>query len=327
MKKFFKWTGIILLVILASGIIVCASMYAVGRYQVMHSSYASSEGETLSDNISYDNHSYQRKEGLITLLGLGVDIRQDDIDDNSTRSGQSDAVIMAVLDPRKHHLELISIPRDIMVDVVVNPSTGETQPMQLTLQYAYGDGGTQSCELVENVISSMFYNQPIQGYGAINMLALPKLNDAVQGVVVTMDDDYTALNPAFEKGVTLRLMGDMATDYVHCRDITVPASSYARNNRHHIYMKAYKEAATEACKRNWLLPIQLLKILRDNMTTNLTLPEMFYLAVQIMQCPLSDDNIHVIDVTITKQGNYEQYYIDTPSFQQMIVNIFYKESG
>ena len=71
---------------------------------------------------------------------------------------------------------MISIPRDTMTQIETfgpgGKSLGKSKD-HISLSYAYGDGGYESCELAENAVSELLYGLPIDGYCALNMDGLP----------------------------------------------------------------------------------------------------------------------------------------------------------
>ena len=90
------------------------------------------------------------------------------------------------------HLSIIAVNRNAMALVDVYDEDGVYMGQytkQITLQHGYGDGMELSCERSVAAVSRLFYNLPISGYAAINMGAIPALNDAVGGVQVTVLDD------------------------------------------------------------------------------------------------------------------------------------------
>lgn len=92
-----------------------------------------------------------------------------------------------------------------MVDIDLYTVGGEfvrTENMQLCLAYAYGDGGTSSCENVTTAISRILANVPVEKYFALDLSGIAPLNDAVGGVTVTSLYDF--LHRAFIKAILLQ---------------------------------------------------------------------------------------------------------------------------
>ena len=296
-----------------------------------------------NDYITYKGKKYQYKEDMINILCLGIDIRQDNLDEwaqederaaegeeveRTRRAGQADAIFVLSLDTKNHTLDVIAVPRDIMVPVKKYSIAGEyagTENLQITLQHAYGDGKEWSCELMEEAVSNLFYQLPINGYCSINMLAVPIINDAVGGVQVHIDEDLTLLNQEFMVGSDILLQGDAALDFVGGRDITVAQSSLARIGRQKEYLMSFAQAAKSAIGSDITLPVELYRTLSEYMVTDISVDEVTYLASEAIQCNISEDCLHIVDVDVQMGEKYEEYYVKEEELYQMIIDIFYEE--
>ena len=307
-----------------------------------------------SGYLTYNGKEYRYKEDMVNVLCLGIDIRQANLDEwaqedaeesdgtNTVkggkqgavegkmhrRSGQADAIFILALDTKEHTLDVIAVPRDIMVPVKkysVNGVYEGTEKLQITLQHAYGDGKEQSCELMEEAVSNLFYQLPINAYCSINMLALPKINDAVGGVTVHVNEDLTLLNPEFTEGSDVLLQGDAAMDFVGGRDITMAQSSLARIGRQKEYLTAFIPAAKSAVKSDLSLPVELYQTLSEYMVTDISADEVTYLASEALQCDFSEENLHIVNVEVKQGEKYEEYYTKDNELYQMIIDIFYEE--
>ena len=85
----------------------------------------------------------------------------------------------------------------------------------LNLQYAYGDGAHTSCRLMEEAVSRLLYQVPIQGYCALNMDAMPVLADSVDGVEITVPDNSLAeVDPSFVQGAQVTITGENAETFL-----------------------------------------------------------------------------------------------------------------
>lgn len=297
---------------------------------------------TEGNEITVNGKKYRYKEDMINILCLGVDIRQANLDEwaledaqategettKHRRSGQADAIFILALDTKKHTLDVIAVPRDTMVPVKKYSMDGEyagTEELQITLQHAYGDGKEQSCELMVEAVSNLFYQLPINGYCSINMLALPIINDAVGGVEVHVAEDLTLLNPEFTVGSDVLLQGDAAMDFVGGRDITVAQSSLARIGRQKQYLMSFVPTAKAAVKEDLTLPIELYDILSEYMVTDISADEVTYLATEALQCDFSENNLHIVEVDVQQGEKYEEYYVKEDQLYQMILDVFYEE--
>src|SRR5699024_6112325 len=67
------------------------------------------------------------------------------------------------------------------------------------------------------------------------------LNDAVGGITVTLEDDFSTLDPAMTAGTTLTLVGDQAEYYVRSRMNIGIGTNEARMARQEEYLSALGE--------------------------------------------------------------------------------------
>ena len=75
-------------------------------------------------------------------------------------------------------------------------------------------------------VSRLMYNIPIDRVCVFNCEAIGVINDAVGGVEVTIENDFTdeseeVLEPEFYKGNTLKLTGEQAVTFIRERDCTI----------------------------------------------------------------------------------------------------------
>ncbi len=287
------------------------------------------EEKTAHRTMLYQGKQYTYKKNLVNILCMGVDkeeqmaVRNDA--DNSV--GQADAIFLMSLDLEKDEVRVITIPRDTMVILEMYHASGYylgSMRGQITLQYAYGDGMKRSAELMMQQVSALFNEIPINAYAAINVYSLWNLNEAVGGVDITMDEDYTLYNPAFEKGATVHLSGNLLENYIRGRDKTEAGSAYKRNHRLKQYMLAYFEKAKEALKEDVTLPFRCLEVLEENMETSITVEEIVFLVSEIMGCDFSEGNMYTLPGEQIWTGTYEEYHLDTDALNALIIELFYE---
>jgi LCP family protein required for cell wall assembly len=131
--------------------------------------------------------------GRINILVLGTDKRPDD----PTHYARSDTLLLANIDTVANAVRIMSIPRDLVVDI---PGYGKNK---INAAYLFGEyyqepGGGQALS-VRTV--SQFFDVPIDYYVAINFQGFEKVVDAVGGVDINVPysiDDYNY--PTDEQG-------------------------------------------------------------------------------------------------------------------------------
>ena len=289
------------------------------------------EWEEFQNTLEYNGKTYQYRKNIINILCIGVDKEEvmSERDDDGGSVGQSDAVLLVSLDLDKSDIRIFAIPRDTMVNIVACDENGNEMGAfkgQLALQYAYADGQEKSCKLVAQQVLDIFKNQiQLNGYVAMNLSCISAVNDAVGGVTVWMDDDYTLYNPKFEKGATVHLQGEEAQEYVQGRDIRVSGSALTRIVRQKQYLTAFIEQMKKALKKNPVLTVTLMKELSDNMITDISADEVVYLTTEVLNCNFNEKNMQSLKGEIQMENEYEEYYLDETALQQTILDYFYEE--
>ncbi len=281
----------------------------------------------LQARIDHVEDGEQYKENLLNIMVLGVD-REEPMGgyDERGQIGQADAVFVVSLDLKTRELNIISVPRDSMIDGMM-PDIVEGEynyaKMQLCLQYAFGDGREESCELMRQQVSKLL-GIPIHGYAAVNFSVLPVLNDAIGGVDITMDQDYTFIDPAFVQGATLHLNGQQVRDYLQGRDTTQEATAYYRLDRHKQYIQAAYQQVKVSGIQNPFEIIKLMKSVDDYVVTDLELNEILQLVRIGVKSEFDMDHIRVIEGEIVQGEMFEEFYIDEEKKEQLVKELFYR---
>lgn len=294
------------------------------------------EGETESllpesGQILYNGKLYEYNDDLLIFLCLGVDSRQDiQLEKVPGMGGQADTIILAVMDEGQKTLRLINISRDTMTKIKIYDSNGifmREEKAQLALQYAYGDGGNQSCLLMEQAVSNLFYGIPIHGYGAIDVNAVADLNDAVGGVEVTVIEDLSRFTPDLALGNTLVLTGRQALHYVQERDVETEelGANNLRIERQKQYLQAFWQAVKTGTKKDLTLPLKLYSTAAPHMVTSITADQVAYLSTVAMECTFSDEDMISVEGTVQKEDVYEEFIVDEEALYELIIQVFYRE--
>ena len=283
--------------------------------------------------ISYQGKKYRYNEDLFTVLFLGIDTKEELGTESLNSTGdQADTNVLFVLDFKNRVVRLINISRDTMTDIDIYSAEGEyfnTIKAQLALQYAYGDGKEESCELMMKAISKLMYGMPIHGYYAMNLKGIEAANDAIGGVQLTVLEDiqYEEENFSLSKGTEILLMGKTARHYVQLRNREVLGSNDLRMQRQKQYLNAFAEQLRQGIKEDITLPIKLYQQLEEYVVTNISLSEMSYLASEVLSCEFDTDNFLTVKGTIEKGENtkYEEFYVDETALYEMILEVFYEK--
>lgn len=287
--------------------------------------------ETMDDwqegDVRYQGVHYRYNGDILTFLFLGIDkMTEVKVAEDGVEGGQSDAIFLLVLNPHDKEIHVIGIPRDTMAEIEVRGKDGSylgITTAQITLQHGYGDGGELSCERSLAAVSKLFYDLPIHGYCAVNMGAIPLINDAVGGVELTALEDV--VNSDIKKGQTVHLEGMDAYRYLHNRDTNSAESAFRRLERQKQYLAAYADTAKKAMQKDITLPVSLYGAISKYMVTDISMDEVSYLATQALGYHLDDDGVRSLKGEVVKGEKYEEFYVDETALYELILQVFYEE--
>jgi LCP family protein required for cell wall assembly len=215
------------------------------------------------------------KKEPFSVLMLGVDERKGD-------KGRSDTMIVLTVNPNKNSIKMLSIPRDTRTEIV-----GRGKEDKINHAYAFG-GVEMSMSTVEN-----FLDIPIDYYMKINMEGFKDIVDAVGGVTVNNDLDFTSDGVHFAEG-PLTLNGEDALKFSRMR-YDDPRGDFGRQLRQRLIIQGViHEGASVSSITNFG---SIFSALSANIKTNLTFEEM----VDI-QKNYKDASRNIEHVTISGKG-------------------------
>lgn len=167
-----------------------------------------------------DDISYVHKRKIHTYLFIGVDKTGEAIEVGSNiGAGQGDVQMLITFDDTKRTWQILQLNRDAMVDMNVIGGTGDivgTVFQQLCLAHSYGDGMEMSCENNVDTVSRMLEDENIDGYFALNMDGIQVLNNALGGITVNNESDFSDVDSSMKMG-TITLTDSQAEEFVRGR--------------------------------------------------------------------------------------------------------------
>lgn len=280
--------------------------------------------------VRYNGGIYQYNEDIMNFLVLGID-KYGEMVPNSTLTGggQSDGIFVVVVNPDEKDIKVLAINRDTMTRIKMygigeNGSTVETVA-QIAVQYGFGNGREESSIRTKETVSELLYGLPIHGYVSISVAAIPKLNDAVGGVEVTVLEDLTKAKKGWTKGATVTLKGDDARQYTQYRDEYVFESARGRLARQKQYLQAFINKAITSVKSDITVPITLYQELNKHMVTDISLDEVAYLAGELKDYHFDSSEIYTLEGNTVKGERFEEFYPDKAALKNLMMELFYEE--
>ncbi|PAD69575.1 LytR family transcriptional regulator [Bacillus sp. 7586-K] len=283
-RKKKKWLWIVLSII---GVLVLGTGgYAFYLYKTAADTVAS-----IHEDIGRDK-SEKRTEDVkftekdpISILLMGVDEREGD-------RGRSDSLILMTVNPNTQSTQMVSIPRDTRTEII-----GKGKQDKINHSYAFG-GTEMTVATVEN-----FLDVPVDYFVKINMESFKDTVDAVGGVEVENNLDFTYEGYHFTKG-TIQLDGKKALAYSRMR-YEDPRGDFGRQDRQRQIIEAViKKGANISSVTKFG---DMFGVVRDNVKTNLTFDEMWDIQANYKEASKKLEQFQVKGDGQTIDGVY--YYI------------------
>lgn len=270
-----------------------------------------------------DSTLHYREAALSNLLLMGID-REGDTPStiSSQEGGQADFLLLVTADREHRTMTLTHMDRDTMVSMDTYGVFGDksgTITTQLCLSHAFGLTEEERCQNTVEAVSGLFGGIVIEGYVALDMEDIGALNDALGGVTVTLEDDFSSVDSDMTPGSTLSLTGQQAEIFVRYRSMLSNATNENRMKRQRAYMTsalAMLEGADTAFLNS------LLETMGDRLYTNLTASELGeYLnrwnaydkgGIQTME------GVHALD-----DEGFVAFYPDTGWLEEYITKTFF----
>lgn len=320
-KQKYIILGIITVILVTiAGTLAYRATQMKDKEKISHNEYMSETQE--KKYIMYKGKKYKYNYNLRTILFMGID-KEGEIEEHKVGAGgQTDSLLLLIMDTEKKTISTLAISRDTMTDIKTYDMNGEylsTERAQIALQYAYGDGGKKSCVLTKQTVSNLLYQIPIHSYMALTMEGFSYLTDALGGVEIIVPEDYTQINPLFKKGETITLNGKMAEQYVRYRDTNVSGSNSERMERQSQFVEA------------------LVKKIQNEITGTKKIAQFYHRLEPYMVTDLSEEElgkmlnyqiektIEMVPGRIQQGAKYDEFVVDNEKLQEKVIKLFYKQ--
>lgn len=317
--------GIVLALLIAMVVMACLKKKAaVEKKTSENKTQSQAEVSQASDNtIEYNGHTYEYNTDLENYLFIGVDKKEEvTLQNTPGTAGQADCIMILSANKETKTVKVLQVSRDSMTDVDIYDANGEyytSTKAQIATQYAYGDGKESSCLAMEKTVSELLYDLPIDGYVSLDIAGIHAINDAVGGVTITVPEDYTYINSAFQKGAEITLTGDLAELYVRYRDINQEGSNNERMRR----QTQYIPALISTIRQNTSDVVSYYSLYKDvlapYMVTDLGAAQIDKLS----SYELEEETEYVPGEVVPGEIN-EEFHVDEEQLRDLLINMFYK---
>ena len=276
--------------------------------------------------IEVQGATYVEKTGITTILVLGVDKTGSYGSYGARQGGQADFLTVLAIDHAGKTIYPLQIDRDTMTEIEIYGILGNNvgpRIMQLCLAHGYGKTETENNHNTVNAVRGLLQDIPIDYYMTLNLNAIGVLNNALGGVTVTLDFDFTAFDPQMTEGKTLRLNAEQAQIYTRFRLEVGDGTNESRMRRQREYLRIAGEMLTEKAAADPNFAGQLFDELGGDMTTNMSRGQLinelnttYHYAVQPME---TFSGRHVVGET-----GFMEFYPEEEDIVAWVLRVFYR---
>ena len=321
-----KW----LILVIAAGILLLGViLYAGGRWLETRSVEEARGDLTQTEAVEtqeYNGVTYQRREGLTSILVMGVDHNSAVESEGAYQGGQGDFQRLIVIDPERQVIRQLKIDRDTMTECTVLGYLGSpigTKEMQISLAHGFGDGKEESCGYARDAVSRLLQGENIDFYLAMSLDGISVLNDLAGGVTVTLEDDFSTADPAMTKGTTLTLHGDQAEIFVRRRMDIGEGTNEARMVRQEEYLAQLSAQLESRVQQDQQFTAQVYDALQPYLVTDLAkgqlVNEVWAAKDDTVEPAIALEGEHKV-----AEDGFTEFYPTEASIQKAVLTLFWE---
>lgn len=322
-RKLLNAVTVFLVIVL----ILSTALLLVSLWERQQGKFSSPNSGEPSTAISYNGTEYELRDGIETMLIMGLDKFDEAIDNSAYNNDQqADFLMLLVIDNNSSTYTGIHINRDTMADINVLGVAGEkidTVNQQIALSHTYGNGKEISCRNTADAVSDLLNNVKIDHYMSLTMDAVPIIADAVGGVEVEVLDDFTGLDDTLIKGQTVSLKGDHALNYIRARQGLEDSSNESRMARQRQFLNALYEECVEMqdADEDFIADVSLK--LSEQLISDCSANKLQKMFKKLTSYKFG--NINTIEGEFKNGERFVEFYADKDSVMKVVIEAFYKE--
>ena len=276
--------------------------------------------------IEVQGEKYRKRSGVTTILLLGVD-RDSNVENAGFRNGgQADFIRLVVFDSEEKTASQLAIDRDTMTPITILGVFGNrsgVRTVQICLAHYFGADRAQNAELTREAVSNLLLSTPIDFYASMNLDGISALNDFVGGVTVTLEDDFSHLDPVMTKGSTINLLGDQAELFVRSRRSVGVGTNESRMRRQQQYISTLSDKLQARMRKNQNEIGALYDALEPYLTTDMSRGRIINEVWAARDYKTSFYEL-AGEHTIGSDG-FVEFHADQNALEQMVLRLFYEK--
>ena len=282
---------------------------------------------TLSDRV----YGYSHK--IENYLVMGTDgSGNEDAEGEDYVGSMADFIAVVIIDHTDETFAILQLNRDTMtkVNLIAKDGSGEARALeQLCIAHWYGGNKEMSCQNTVDAVSELLGGLPFDGYYAIPMEQITRLNATVGGVTLTVQGDFSKEDPSLVEGETITLTDEQAECYVRGRMGVDDGTNISRMSRQKQFMVAYMKQAWEKTASDKQFLLDVFNEFSDVATTGLngkTISKLGNDAYKYQNLGIFEfAGEEKLGVSLSDGLEHAEFYIDEASLVEVMTKLYHLE--
>lgn len=289
-------------------------------------------GDEASVGGGADNNVTEREVGgqkytfnndLELFVLVAVDEGVYTVDGYELGGGRANAIFIAAVDKNAHTINLIQLDQNTLAPMKTFNRWGLSEgnvTAQLSLAYAYGDGGSESGQNVLNAVKALTGLPKLTGYVAIKSSAMADLARLSGAVTMTLTEAHTDYNAAYTKGSTVTLQTSEFEDFLRDQGFGIQA-----NRKRMARMRDFVPAFFAA--------LAIKKDQAGDQVTALESKLQYNITAEDLATKLNAFATYTLNPVVTPEGQSQivgdavEFTVNADSLNQILTNACYKKEG
>lgn len=304
--------------------IVAAVFLGIEVWDNYHGKYDAKDHTDAS--VVYNGTEYVLNDKIETFLVLGLDkFEGTSSSDSYNNDKQADFLMLLVFDNDAKKWSAININRDTMVEMNILGVAGNkvgTVTKQIALAHTYGNGRNVSCQNTANAVSKLLGGIRVNHYISLTMDSVAVLNDLVDGVEVTVLDDFTGIDDTLKKGQAVTLKGAQALTYVRTRYGLEDSTNSTRMTRQKQYLDALYKKIVEFSEKDDEFAVRASMGMSEYMVSDRSATQLQELGEKCMEYTKGD--LITIEGEAKMGAEFVEFYPDSDAVEKLVIDLFYQ---
>lgn len=279
---------------------------------------------TASRTVTRDDVDYFPRQDITTILFMGIDqmgpVQSSDFYRNY---GESDVVMLVILDEKNETYTILAFNRDSMVTMPALGLGGKqagTFYGQLALAHTYGTGLEDSAENVRTTLQDLLGDVRIDYYVAMNMDAISIMTDSIGGVTVNVTDDFSLVDDSIPMG-QVTLNGDQAYSFVRIRENLGDQLNITRMNRHKEFINAFMKGFNQRVSNSDTFVLTTYDRVAPYIVTDCSVNTLTALVSRFSDYELLEVVSPEGENVLSEE--YYEFHLDEAALEELVLRLFY----